>query len=199
MQSTNKISLNDVKKEISNIINNLNSTTCCFLSESVQNFPWHSTEQNIYTALKINLRSEIEKAILRGYETFICGLSQSYDICCSEIVLELKKQYSNNKLIGTLSHKNQHYEWAKQKNSQYQKILKQLDEIRCIYENATGIKCILERNRYMVNNSSLVIAFFNESSEILEYARKQGLEIKLIKTYIGEKTNENFDRLGRKN
>ncbi len=60
-----------------------------------------------------------------------------------------------------------------------------MDGIRCIYDEYIGAECMLERNRYMVNNSSLVIALFNGLSggtkSSIDYAKKQGVEIIIIK------------------
>lgn len=47
---------------------------------------------------------------------------------------------------------------------------------------------MLERNNYMVNNSSKMIALFNGlpggTKKTIEYAKQQGLKIVIIKPYI---------------
>lgn len=182
--------LNFAKKEISNIIKNMNSTTCCFTGHRVQKLPWRFNEDDARCiALKHNLRSKIENAIQHGYKTFLCGMALGFDTYCAETLLELKKQYSDIKIIGALPCQNQDYNWSKVNQNRYRKILKQLDDIRCIYEKYIGAECMIERNRFMVNNSSLMIALYNGLSggtqSTIEYAKKQGLEIQII-TILGE-------------
>ncbi|MDE6060427.1 MAG: DUF1273 domain-containing protein, partial [Clostridia bacterium] len=66
----------------------------------------------------------------------------------------------------------------------YRRTLAKLDEIRCIYNNYTGEECVLERNLFMVNNSSILIALFNGLSggrkAIIDYALRQGLEVSIL-------------------
>ena len=66
----------------------------------------------------------------------------------------------------------------------YRNLLQQLDGVRCIYDEYIGAECMLERNRYMVNNSSLMIALFNGQAggtkSTIDYAKQQGLEIVII-------------------
>ena len=133
--------------------------------------------------MKETLRSEIEKAIQRGYTTFLCGMALGFDTLCAETVLDLKKKYGTIKLIAALPCKTQDIKWADRDRKRYKKILKKADGIRCIYDEYTE-GCMLERNRYMVNNSSLMIALFSGLSggtkSTIDYARSQGLEIIII-------------------
>ncbi len=135
--------------------------------------------------MKLALRSEIENAIQRGYKTFLCGMALGFDMICAETVLELKKQYSDIKLIGALPCGTQDIKWQEKDRERYRSLLNKLDGIRCIYDEYVGAECMLERNYYMVNNSSLIIALFNGQSggtkSTIDYARKQGLEIVIIK------------------
>lgn len=179
----------NAKFEIGKIIQNMNSTTCCFTGHRVQKLPWRSDEKSkACIALKATLRSEIEKAIQRGYKTFLCGMALGFDTYCAEAVLELKKQYPDIKLVGALPCENQDSNWSAKNKARYRLLLNQLDKIRCIYEKYTGVECMFERNRYMVNNSSLMIALFNGkpggTQSTIEYARQQGLEIRIIKPEI---------------
>lgn len=173
------------KKEIGDIIKDLNSTTACFTGHRVQKLAWrYNEEDERCKSLKIALRAEIEKAILRGYKTFLCGMALGFDTYCAETVIELKHKYKDIKLIGALPCGNQDNCWADKDKQRYRHLLKQIDGIRCINKEYNGVECMLERNRYMVNNSSLMIALFNGASggtkSTIDYAHKQGLEIIIL-------------------
>ena len=93
-------------------------------------------------------------------------------------------KYPHIKLIGALPCKDQYCKWNAKQQSRYKKLIKQLDGIRCIYDKYED-GCMIERNEYMVNNSSLVIALFDGKSggtaKTVRYAEKMGKEITIIK------------------
>lgn len=178
--------LENAKQEIGEIIEHLNSATACFTGHRSQKLPWQFNEEDDRCkAMKAALSFEIEKAIQRGYKTFLCGMAIGFDMICAETVIELKKKYADIKIIGVLPCKNQDVKWAQNDKERYRSLLNILDGIRCIYDEYIGAECMLERNRYMVNNSSLMIALFNGldggTKSTIEYARKQGLEIIILK------------------
>lgn len=177
--------IKDVMQEIGIIIKNINAFTACFTGYRPQKCPWGFNEKDQRCVeMKKKLRCKIIKAIERGYHTFITGMAIGFDMICAEIVLELKKLYPNIKLIGALPCKNQASLWNGEQQKRYNNILKKLDSIRCIYDKYIGIECMHERNQYMINNSSLVIALFNGKAggtkATLEYAKEQDLEIEII-------------------
>lgn len=186
MNDKTESTLEVAKREIGSIIQLLNSTTACFTGHRSQKLPWRFNEADARcNAMKITLRAEIEKAIQRGYKTFLCGMALGFDMICAETVLDLKKQYNSIEIIGALPCKTQDKMWKDKDRERYRKLLNRLDGVRCIYDEYIGAECMLERNRYMVNNSSLMIALFNGLSggtkSTIDYARKQGLEIIIIK------------------
>lgn len=181
-----KNSLEEAKREIGEIINNLNSTTACFTGHRSQKLPWGFNENDARClTMKAALRLEIIKAIDRGYKTFISGMAIGFDMICADMVLDLKKKYPDIKLIGALPCRTQDCKWSEKDRRRYRELLKRLDGVRCIYDEYIGAECMFERNRYMVNNSSLLIALFNGrgggTKSTIDYAKAQGLEIVIVK------------------
>lgn len=164
----------------------IKSKSVCFTGHRSQKLSWGFDESDERCLkMKENLRIEIEKAIKRGYETFYSGMAIGFDLICVEILLELKKKYSDIKIVGVLPCKTQDRIWHVKDRQRYIELLKQLDGIRCIYDNYIGAECMLERNRFMVDNSSLMIALFNGllggTKSTLDYAFSKGLEVIKIK------------------
>ena len=160
--------------------------TVCFTGHRSQKLPWRFNEDDERCkVMKATLRSEIEKAIQRGYRTFLCGMALGFDMICAETVLDFKKQYGDIKIIGALPCRTQDIKWRDKNRKRYRDLLSRLDDVRCIYDEYVGAECMLERNRYMVNNSSLMIALFNGlpggTKSTIDYAKKNGLEIIVIK------------------
>lgn len=97
----------------------------------------------------------------------------------------IKKNYKDIKIIGALPCRNHDNLWPAKEKEIYRKILEKLDSIRCVYDEYNGSECMHERNRYMVTNSSLMIALYNGlpggTQKTIEFAKEQGLEIIIIK------------------
>ena len=160
--------------------------TCCFTGHRPQSLPWGFNENDIRCKkMKKILKREIIKTINMGYTTFITGMALGFDIVCAEIVLELKKRYPLIRLIGAIPCKTQDKLWQYKDRQRYKNVLAKLDEVRCIYDDYVGSICIIERNQYMINNSSMIIALYNGTSGgtkmTLEYAEKKNLKIIVIK------------------
>jgi len=165
--------------------NELSKITCCFTGHRPQFLPWRFNENdNRCVRMKLEVKKQIEIAITKGYKIFITGMALGFDMICAEIILELKKIYPNIKLIGAIPCKTQSKLWKLNDKQRYESILHKLDSIRCIYDDYNGNECMLERNQFMVNNSSLVIALFNGKNggtqKTLKYAKQLNRNIILI-------------------
>lgn len=176
----------EMKKWLLEVEEDLTGVTCCFTGHRQQKLPWRANEEDKRCLLMINRTKEkIEKAIKEGYKHFISGMAIGFDMICAEIVLELKEKYPNITLECALPCRNQHERWSKNLQIRYENILNKADKIRCIYK--TYIKgCMHERNRYMISNSSLVISLFDNieggTKISLDFAKKMGRKIEIIKS-----------------
>lgn len=154
---------------------------CCFTGNRPSKLPWGYNEKDKRCdAMKKDLVEAIEQAISNGYDTFLCGMALGFDMICAETVLKLKHKYPHIKLIGVVPCKNQSEQWSKEKKQRYNNILSQLNYIRCKYEYYV-YGCMQERNRFMVDNSSLVIAYSSGIAggtlQTIDYANKQNKKV----------------------
>lgn len=151
----------DVVNECEKINQILKNETVCFTGHRSQKLPWGFNESDERCLkMKEKLKTEIVKTVESGYTTFISGMALGFDMICAELVLELKKTYPHIKLICALPCKNQYKKWSDRQRQRYKNILKQADIVRYVSEEYTDT-CMLERNDYMLNNSSIVIALYN--------------------------------------
>lgn len=178
--------IKQLKAECEREFDSFKNTTCCFTGHRPQGLPWGFNERD-ERCLKmvVELERVIVGAIQDGYSVFISGMALGFDMICAEKVLELKKSYPHIKLIGALPCKTQDKLWKENDKKRYRDLISKLDGIRCIYDDYIGAECMLERNRFMINNSSLVIALFNGrnggTKKTLDYAKEQGLKVVILK------------------
>lgn len=179
--------INKVKKICNAINNKFTFNTVCFTGHRSQKLPWGFNEKDKrFLLTKEDTKKVIEKCVLNGKTHFISGMALGFDIMCAELVLDFKKKHPNLILECAIPFAQQEKHWKLEQQLRYQKIIKQADKIRCIYDHYTRF-CTHERNKYMVNASSLVIALFNGqdggTKQTLNYAKQQGKEIILITPY----------------
>lgn len=172
-----------IKKQ--NKINFDKQTTCCFSGPRPKNLPWGN---DIFDnrAIKFNekLKTEIESLIKKGYSTFLCGMALGFDTMCADIVLKLKEKNNFIKLIGVIPCKSQSKLWQEKDKQHYDKILNQLDEKIFIYEKYIGKKCMIERNKFMVDNSSCLLSvkidYQGGTKFTIDYAKTKNVNMILL-------------------
>lgn len=158
---------------------------CCFTGHRPKNLPWGYNESGLkYNLLYAKLYLAIRKCIKNGYTYFLSGMAMSIDMICAEIVINMKNKYKNVELECVLPCLSQSAKWSKSYKDRYNKILDRADKITIISENYTP-QCMMDRNKYMVDNSNMIIAVYNGSQggteKTIRYAKAKNLEILLLK------------------
>lgn len=121
--------------------------------------------------IKVKLTEIIEKYIQNGYDTFLAGGARGFDNLAADVVIELKEKYPDIKLMVVLPFPN-HYKheknWSATEVKEYKSVLKRADEtITLLKEYKSG--SYFKRNRYLVDNSSLCIAYYRRSGSGTAY------------------------------
>ena len=79
------------KTEINEYILGWKSKTVCFSGHRPQNLSWNFDEDNEeYKRVWYEALNYIERAIQKGYTTFITGMALGFDLMCADIVIYLK-------------------------------------------------------------------------------------------------------------
>lgn len=160
--------------------------TCCFTGHRPNKLPWGYREKGIkFFAFKRNLKKIIKSAIKNGYKYFISGMALGSDIICAEIVLDLKEKFPNIELECAIPCQNQTEKWVSDYLIRYNNILSKADKITYVSHLNYFKGCMIKRNMYMLNNSSLLIAVYNGSfggtKQTIDKAKEKQINIKIIK------------------
>ena len=163
----------------------MTETTCAFTGHRPKSFPWKYDETaSDCVLLKEVLMAQIEALADRGVTDFLSGMAQGTDLWCSEIVLDLKKKNPALKLHCVLPCKGQESKWAASAQEHYRSILAQANEVAYVGQEYNR-DCMLKRNRYLVEHSTILLAVYNGSRRsgtgaTVRYAQQVGREIKII-------------------
>lgn len=127
--------------------------TCCFTG--------HREIRDNYESLSANLFQIVEDLILNGYRYFGAGGARGFDNLAGSVVLALKKKYPHIHLILVLPFVNQYEHeagWSTEEIKLYQYLKKHASKVVHLQEHYSN-GCYYRRNRHLVDNSSLCIAY----------------------------------------
>ena len=163
----------------------MNLYTCAFTGHRPKSFPWGDDERaSGCVLLKEVLAAQISSLAEQGVMDWLSGMALGVDLWCAQIVLDLRKNNPALKLHAILPCEGQEDKWPASAQTLYRSILGQADE--AIYVNREySVNCMLERNRYMVEHSSILLAVYNGAYRsgtgmTVRYAQKLGREIIVI-------------------
>ncbi|MGN1416354.1 MAG: SLOG family protein [Oscillospiraceae bacterium] len=159
--------------------------TVCFTGHRPEKLPDKGDPRSqVVLVLKSLLRQQILDAVDDGFDTFITGMAAGVDMWAAEIVEELMEKNSSLKLYGAYPFRN------------YDARYKTPEDIRLtqdIVSRATGIvyvneyysnSCMFERNRFMADRSSRMIAVIGDyrtgTGYTVRYAQKVGLDVRIL-------------------
>lgn len=124
----------------------------------------------------------VDMLISQGYNTFLVGMALGFDLLCFERLL-LKKS-KNIKIIACIPCKGQEGKYPSKEKEKYYKLLEQADQKIYMFEEYEN-GCMFVRNRFLVDNSSVIVAYFYKKSGgtyyTVNYAEKRRKKIIFIK------------------
>jgi len=155
--------------------------TCCFSGYRPEKLPWGTDEESQRCiVLKEKLGFNAERMILSGIRHFICGMARGSDMYFCEAVLKLRKKYAEITIEAAIPYEKQASGWREKDRERYLGLSRQCDFLTYVSHEYSR-NCMLRRNRYMVNNSSVLLAVFDGkpggTKSTLKYAAQRGLEI----------------------
>lgn len=159
--------------------------TCAFTGHRPNSFPWKYDETaRDCVLLKKVLAGQIDALVGEGVTEWLSGMALGTDLWGAEIVLSLKKKNPALRLHCILPCEGQEVKWPKAEQERYRSILRQADEVVYV-SRAYHSDCMLERNRYMVDHSSVLLAVYNGewrggTAMTVRYAKKMGRRVIIL-------------------
>lgn len=98
--------------------------------------------------------------IKKGYDTFLSGMCEGFDLIAAEEVLNLKKEYPHIRLICVVPFKGQAERYTQADKRRYDTILAQADEVVTLQDGYTE-GCFLRRNDYLLENSAFLMVYYD--------------------------------------
>lgn len=144
--------------------------TCCFTGRR------RLTQEQVIKAAH-DLSWTIDDLIKNGYTHFISGVADGIDLLAARIVLEFRKSNKNLSLQAAVPYRNR----LNSHDGYFQYIIKSCSKITVTSEQYNQ-GCFSKRNKFMVDNSDLVVAVWDGvksggTYNTIMYAKSQGKQV----------------------
>ena len=151
--------------------------TCCFTGHRPEKLPWGGLEtDDRCLLLKARLRDAVEAAYAEGKRHFICGMARGCDFYFAEAVISMRTRKPDVTLEAAIPCIRQSASWSAAQRERWERLVEACDRTTVLQGEYTP-DCMIRRNRYMVEHSSLVIAVYDGSNggtrRTLEYAIRE--------------------------
>jgi uncharacterized phage-like protein YoqJ len=158
--------------------------TCCFTGHRPEKLPWGVDERDPRCIeLKHRITAALENAYEKGMRHFICGMALGVDTYFCEAALVLREKYTGVTLEAAIPCEEQAARWRENDRNRYFAMVKACD-FETMVQHHYDRGCMLRRNRYMVDRSSMLIAVHNGllggTMYTLSYALKKELDIVIL-------------------
>ena len=153
--------------------------TCCFTGHRPVKLPWVTRESDPRCVeLKEQIRATLNGIYESGYRHYICGMAIGCDTYFAEAVLALKESYPDVTLEAAIPCDNQAAKWTHRQQEHYEDLISRCDVVTYV-SHAYTAGCMMKRNEYMIDSSSLLLACFNGKSSgtmnTILYAERNGV------------------------
>lgn len=126
---------------------------------------------------------EIETAVHEGADTFYIGMARGTDLWAADIVLHLRRQYPQIRLIAVLPYRDRINSVRGAERYHIHSVLQSADEVIALSEHYYR-GCFRDRNAYMVERSRRLIALVQDecsgTGQTIRMAKRAGLELRLL-------------------
>lgn len=147
--------------------------TCCFSGHRI-------ISNNDYDKVYNDTKKAVISLIEKGVRYYGAGGALGFDTLAAPVVLDLKKEYPQIKLILVLPCANQTMRWNQRDIEVYDDIKSKADKVVTLSEHYYE-GCMQARNRYLVQDSNYCVCYLKNVSSgtgyTVRYAEQQGLKV----------------------
>ena len=160
--------------------------TASFSGYRPEKFPFPLMDENNigYLRLQSDINKSILKALELGYQFFLCGMARGFDLLCADMLLDIREQYKHYSIISltaVLPYASHTFAGAW---GELHRVVKQCANQVVIISPDFTHNCYEQRNRYMIENSSHLICYYDGieggTAQTVRMAETKGLTIQNV-------------------
>lgn len=124
--------------------------------------------------IKDKLRTIVTQLYDKGFRIFLSGMARGFDLIAAEVIISLKKEFPELKLAAV-------FPYTETVRTPYLRRISESADIVVNICSGYHNRCFFMRNDYLVENSSLLVCYYDGQHGGTHYtvklARRQGLPI----------------------
>lgn len=152
---------------------NINKNCCCFTGHRIIS----SKHKDV---LPKNLSKHILQMIDMGIYNFMTGGALGFDTLAAKAILKERENNPDIRLILALPCRNQTKGWRQSQINEYEEILQSANEVIFLSDEYYD-GCLLNRNRFMIDNSSHCIFYMTSmrggTAYTIKYANQNNINL----------------------
>ncbi len=139
----------------------IENTAVCFSGHRPEKLPWGQDESDPRCLALKNTLSDVLAALYdSGYRHFFCGMAAGADLYAGEAVVALRDEHPDVTLTAVIPFQGQDRRFPRPLKERYVRLAEECDE-RIVLHGEYTPGCMMERNRYMVDRSSLLVTIYD--------------------------------------
>lgn len=134
-----------------------------------------------YSLIEESIQEAITQLIDRGYNTFITGGADGFDLLATKAILSLREEHKDIKLVVAVPFLGQEASYSEQDREFYEQSLERANHIEIVSYNFHS-RAYLDRNDFMLANSSQLICYFDgqRGGTMYTYNRAKRLSMGIV-------------------
>ena len=120
------------------------------------------------------LRRTLEAFYDRGFRTFLSGMAVGFDLAAAAAVLEMGRRRAGVRLVAAVPFRGQENRFSPADRERFRRVLAAADaveELSPVYHRG----CYAVRNNYLVDNASVLVAWYDGSPGGTHYTVRRAL------------------------
>ena len=140
------------------------------ISGQSDNFAEMNSEKSISVAFtghrtyageaEAQLRLTLRQLYAEGYTRFLCGMAWGWDLAAGEAVIELRDEHPEIELVAVVPYAEFNKLFHGDDLERYNRVAERADEVVVVSDNG-GDAVFRRRNDFLVDNASIVVAWFD--------------------------------------
>ena len=105
------------------------------------------------------LESAIRELYNRGYRNFLCGMAIGFDLASAEASISLRRELHDLKVVAVIPFEGMQRRFTESQRALFEQVVQEADEVITLATHYFP-SVYAQRNNFLVDNSSAVIAYF---------------------------------------
>ena len=121
------------------------------------------------------LAEYIRRLYAEGFRIFLCGMARGFDLAAGECVLSLREELPGLQIRCIIPFRGQERSFSKRDRERFSRLVAQADEC-VILEERYRAGAYHQRNNFLVDNASMLIAYYNGTKGGTHYTIHRALK-----------------------